>query len=178
MPLPPTCARIRQTGCRGRQPLRSKPRSPVSLRASAALPPPPGALGVPQCAHWGGGGAADGRGLPWQSVLPSPCHCEPVTDVTGVAIRSPVPVGATIGRPPSHAHVRQAAEQCSALRRINCVACGHDLNPDLHQREAARPLAGLPLFGGGCRIRTRVDFRPNGFQDRPVMTASVTLRVC
>ena len=34
------------------------------------------------------------------------------------------------------------------------------------------------FYGGGCRIRTRVDFRPNGFQDRPVMTASVTLRVC
>ena len=28
------------------------------------LPPPPGALGVPQCAHWGGGGTADGRGSP------------------------------------------------------------------------------------------------------------------
>ena len=29
----------------------------------AVLPPPPGALGVPQCAHWGGGGTADGRGF-------------------------------------------------------------------------------------------------------------------
>ena len=37
---------------------------------------------------------------------------------------------------------------------------------------------GCSVFGGGCRIRTRVDFRPNGFQDRPVMTASVTLHVC
>ena len=58
------------------------------------LPPPPGALGVPQCAHWGGGGTADGGVSP-----------------------SPVPVGATCGRPPSCAHVRQTAEQCSALRR-------------------------------------------------------------
>ena len=33
------------------------------------------------------------------------------------------------------------------------------------------------LHGGGCRIRTRVEFPPNGFQDRPVMTASVTLRI-
>ena len=30
------------------------------------------------------------------------------------------------------------------------------------------------LFGGECRIRTRVGLHPNGFQDRPVMTASVT----
>ena len=44
------------------------------------LPPPPGALGVPQCAHWGGGVV-----LPLSLRLP--CHCEPVTDVTGVAIR-------------------------------------------------------------------------------------------
>ena len=33
------------------------------------------------------------------------------------------------------------------------------------------------FYGGGCRIRTRVEFPPNGFQDRPVMTASVTLRI-
>ena len=32
-------------------------------------------------------------------------------------------------------------------------------------------------FGGGCRIRTRVRLPSNGFQDRPVMTASVTLRI-
>ena len=30
------------------------------------------------------------------------------------------------------------------------------------------------LIGGECRIRTRVGLHPNGFQDRPVMTASVT----
>ena len=28
--------------------------------------------------------------------------------------------------------------------------------------------------GGECRIRTRVGLHPNGFQDRPVMTTSVT----
>ncbi len=35
----------------------------------------------------------------------------------------------------------------------------------------------LAKIGGGCRIRTRVSFHSNGFQDRPVMTASVTLRM-
>ncbi len=30
--------------------------------------------------------------------------------------------------------------------------------------------------GGGSRIRTRVGLHPNGFQDRPVMTTSVSLR--
>ena len=35
----------------------------------------------------------------------------------------------------------------------------------------------LGIGGGGCRIRTRVGLHPNGFQDRPVMTTSVTLRI-
>ncbi len=46
--------------------------------------------------------------------------------------------------------------------------------------EKARKLfvSQLPYrCGGGCRIRTRVGLPPNGFQDRPVMTASVTLRM-
>ena len=43
--------------------------------------------------------------------------------------------------------------------------------------KAARPMAEPLSHGGGCRIRTRVGLRPNGFQDRPVMTASVTLHV-
>ena len=33
------------------------------------------------------------------------------------------------------------------------------------------------LFGGGCGIRTHVRLPSNGFQDRLVMTASITLRV-
>ena len=46
------------------------------------------------------------------------------------------------------------------------------------------PLAGEPLhhlstsplwFGGEDGIRTHVGLHPNGFQDRPVMTASVPL---
>ena len=32
-------------------------------------------------------------------------------------------------------------------------------------------------FGGGCGIRTHVGLLPNGFQDRLVMTASITLRM-
>ena len=48
------------------------------------------------------------------------------------------------------------------------------------------PLAGEPLqpleyfsifFGGEGGIRTHVGLHPNGFQDRPVMTASVPLLV-
>ena len=31
-------------------------------------------------------------------------------------------------------------------------------------------------IGGGCGIRTHVGVNPNGFQDRLVMTASITLR--
>ena len=34
------------------------------------------------------------------------------------------------------------------------------------------------FFGGGDGIRTHVDLRPNGFQDRLVMTASIPLRIC
>ena len=32
-------------------------------------------------------------------------------------------------------------------------------------------------FGGGSGIRTHVGLPPNGFQDRPVMTTSVSLQV-
>ena len=32
-------------------------------------------------------------------------------------------------------------------------------------------------IGGGCGIRTHVGVNPNGFQDRLVMTASITLRI-
>ena len=49
-------------------------------------------------------------------------------------------------------------------KRDNCRICLVDKFGNYH--------------GGGCRIRTRVSFHSNGFQDRPVMTASVTLRVC
>ncbi len=51
MPLPPTCARVGQAG--GASPAPTQ---------QTALSPPPGE--VPQCAHWGGGGTADGRGSP------------------------------------------------------------------------------------------------------------------
>ena len=33
------------------------------------------------------------------------------------------------------------------------------------------------IFGGGCGIRTHVTLLSNGFQDRLVMTASITLRM-
>ncbi len=33
------------------------------------------------------------------------------------------------------------------------------------------------MYGGGRGIRTPVTLPPNGFQDRPVMTTSVSLRV-
>ena len=33
------------------------------------------------------------------------------------------------------------------------------------------------MSGGECGIRTHVGVSPNGFQDRPVMTASVTLQI-
>ena len=47
-----------------------------------------------------------------------------------------------------------------------------------HTKQKSRRLRRQDFcFGGGCRIRTRVGLRPNGFQDRPVMTASVTLRI-
>ena len=34
------------------------------------------------------------------------------------------------------------------------------------------------ISGAGSRIRTRVELPPNGFQDRPVMTASVSQHIC
>ena len=37
------------------------------------------------------------------------------------------------------------------------------------------PVGCLFRYGGGKGIRTLVGFRPNGFQDRRVMTASLTL---
>ena len=84
-----------------------------------------------------------------------------------------------------------------ALFRVFCIFNTHDsgggcrIRPALRSRPprvAACPrhaakcprvriLFFFETFGGGCRIRTRVGFRPNGFQDRPVMTASVTLRM-
>ena len=38
------------------------------------------------------------------------------------------------------------------------------------------PIGGAPVVGGGCGIRTHAPFPANGFQDRLVMTASITLR--
>ena len=35
----------------------------------------------------------------------------------------------------------------------------------------------IGAYGGGCGIRTHVTLLSNGFQDRLVMTASITLRV-
>ena len=51
-------------------------------------------------------------------------------------------------------------------------------NPALFMRKQSGTRPDCFRIGGGCRIRTRVGLRPNGFQDRPVMTASVTLRIC
>ena len=65
---PPTSARVGPTGCRGRQPLRSDLASPERGGVAGA------------CAGDGG-----------VSPPSPPCHCEPVTDVTGVAIRVPRP---------------------------------------------------------------------------------------
>ena len=39
------------------------------------------------------------------------------------------------------------------------------------------PFWGAFCIGGGCGIRTHVGLLPNGFQDRLVMTTSITLRV-
>ena len=39
------------------------------------------------------------------------------------------------------------------------------------------PIRRIPFYGGGRGIRTPVGLRPNGFQDRLVMTASITLRI-
>ena len=59
-----------------------------------------------------------------------------------------------------------------------------DLNPRVLIRPT--PLAGEPLrpleyfsniFGGEGGIRTHVGLHPNGFQDRPVVTASVPLHI-
>ena len=33
------------------------------------------------------------------------------------------------------------------------------------------------IFGGGCEIRTHAPVKANGFQDRLVMTTSITLRI-
>ena len=48
-----------------------------------------------------------------------------------------------------------------------------------NNKKAPLPLVDKRAFfnGGGCRIRTRVGLPPNGFQDRPVVTTSVTLRI-
>ena len=40
-----------------------------------------------------------------------------------------------------------------------------------------KPLADSS-FGGGCGIRTHVGLHPNWFRISPVMTASITLRIC
>ena len=45
------------------------------------------------------------------------------------------------------------------------------------QKQTAPAKADAVYFGGGCGIRTHVGLLPNGFQDRLVMTASITLRV-
>ena len=50
-------------------------------------------------------------------------------------------------------------------------------NPTPWKKRAKSKSFWLSFFGGGCGIRTHVTLPPNGFQDRPVMTTSVTLRV-
>ena len=52
-------------------------------------------------------------------------------------------------------------------------------NPTEGTSKNKRPtLAGEPfVFGAAGGIRTHVGFRPNGFRDRPVMTASIPLRI-
>ena len=45
------------------------------------------------------------------------------------------------------------------------------------QKQTAPANADAAYFGGGCGIRTHVGLLPNGFQDRLVMTASITLRM-
>ena len=72
--------------------LGTSPKGGSKMHAIPCLPPPPGALGVPQCAHWGGGGAVDGRGSPRHSA-------------------SFVSVGAAISRPQTWANVRQAGRR-------------------------------------------------------------------
>ena len=69
-------------------------------------------------------------------------------------------------RPPRVAACPRHAAKCPRVRILL-----------FFKKQNPAPLGGVLFFGGGCRIRTRVGFRPNGFQDRPVMTASVTLRM-
>ena len=68
-----------------------------------------------------------------------------------------------------------AAGQVAALTAPRAV---------IHSRSRSNPLykklqRRLPLefFYGGSRIRTRVRLPSNGFQDRPVMTTSVSQRM-
>ena len=69
------------------------------------------------------------------------------------------------------------AGRVAALRRPRRLIHSRSRsNPDLSIRKQSGTRPDCFRVGGGCRIRTRVGFRPNGFQDRPVMTASVTLR--
>ena len=73
-----------------------------------------------------------------------------------------------------------ACPRSSQSRLCAYFPSGHSYAPSLIDSTFPFSLSlkkGAYHFGGGCRIRTRVGFRPNGFQDRPVMTASVTLRM-
>ena len=44
-------------------------------------------------------------------------------------------------------------------------------------RWVSQRLSFQDVYGGGRGIRTPVGLHPNGFQDRPVMTTSVSLRI-
>ena len=57
---------------------------------------------------------------------------------------------------------------CAVTSSISFVLFGKTVTP--HPKDEA-----LLLFGGECGIRTHVTLPSNGFQDRLVMTASITL---
>ena len=120
MNRPPTCADVRQTGCRGRQPLRSDLASPERGGVAGA------------CAGDGG-----------VSPPSPPCHCEPVTDVTGVAIRVPRPRrGRRPRRPASFVLRSRRTDSHASVRRWFAMT---GLRP---VRSAAPTCA--PRRGGAC----------------------------
>ena len=66
-------------------------------------------------------------------------------------------------------------------RRICKSKCCFNTRPSnpfyTSKKQTAPAKADAVYFGGGCGIRTHVGLLPNGFQDRLVMTASITLRM-
>ena len=62
--------------------------------------------------------------------------------------------------PPAYCQVPSGSNPCESLPNTKSLPFGRD-----------------PVFGGVGGIRTHVPVRANGFRDRPVMTASIPLRM-